>query len=186
MADISSSGAPYARISPSNLLGSDLQRSIHQFKTFNDDFFKRGSSTSTYKQNSPLFSRLAFELRLKIWTTYLQRHRFLRMTIISFQADSGFHPSQPSNNENAPRDQQYRVCVRNLPSPCALFGVCHEAAQAWREFCRVRLPCYLATSKGLRERAGFALLNPEWDILDIHSHNLDDDHTLELIHFFQT
>jgi hypothetical protein len=184
MADIfpSDSSPP---ISPS-ALGSNLQRPTHQFKTFNDDFFKKGSSTSTSNQKFPLFSRLPLDLRLKIWTTHLQRHRFLRINILSFQADSGYGASRStncSNNEDVVRDQEYCIFLRNLPTPCALSRVCHEAAETSREFYRVHLPCYLNTSKEQRKTKGLALLNPEWDILDIHLQSFDNINTLKFIHF---
>jgi len=165
--------------------GNNLSSPTYQFKTFNDDFFLRGSSASTFNQSFHFFSQLPLDLRLKIWTVYLQRHRFLRIDILSSQPDSCFRAtrSTTSNNENVACDQEYCIFLQNSPPPCALSRVCHEAAQASREFYRVRLLCHLHNSKEQHNRKGFALLNPEWDILDIHPRSFDDESTLNLIRF---
>lgn len=166
------------------LTGSN-QCEPHQFQTFNDDFLKQNFSIPTTNDTFPLFSHLPLELRLKIWTMYLisypRRNRFLRIDI-----QSRAQPSLTDTNDDHKviDGQEYRIFLRNPPRPCVLSMVCTEAAGALSGLYRIRLPCYLNRPSAQTKREGYVLLNPEWDILDVHNTNISSrGDTASIIHF---
>lgn len=172
-----------AKLPPTN----DDTHDLNEYTTFNHDFAKQKRCLSTSNNNFPLFSRLPLELRLKVWTAYLQQYRFLRIDIVSTEAEtrtSRFSPDY-TDDSNVIHDQEYCIYIRNPPRPCILSTVCQEAARVSRQFYRVRIPCYLNRPRDQPRRKGFMLLHPEWDIVDVHTNYDSSFRASNIIYFLQ-
>ncbi|KAF3769479.1 hypothetical protein M406DRAFT_100488, partial [Cryphonectria parasitica EP155] len=176
-----------------------------EFELFNDRHYYNnspadGGSESSRDDAFHLFCRLPLELRLKIWTINLKRHRFLHI-LVSHKPDSLGHSGRDEATEEHTEqaaqdgssdeefsnfahqsqlefDKTYEVCLRAEPLLSVLFYTCRESARAAREFYRIplrlspTLPGRVATQPG---RKKVVFLNPEWDILDFTYHGLDPE-----------
>ncbi|CAJ2499969.1 Uu.00g028220.m01.CDS01 [Anthostomella pinea] len=126
-----------------------------------------------------LFPQLPTELRLKIWTTYLERNRIIAIKMMDSRRPEDFAPgvtrapSYTAKNSlgKIVSGNPYCLISKAPPRYSTLLSVNSEAREAARVFYRVRFPCFRLTA---RERAKmrprpthpFELyFNPEFDFL---------------------
>ncbi|KAK8002986.1 hypothetical protein PG989_002705 [Apiospora arundinis] len=126
-----------------------------------------------------LFPRLPPEIRVKIFQSFLERHRIIqvRLSLSSPNAGSGETgdgvPPYTTHNElgNLVSGDTYRICASKYLAPSELFFVNHEARDVARRFYRVKVPCYLYPTQGsifpFPKPDTTFLYNPEFDILHI-------------------
>ncbi|KAH9906554.1 hypothetical protein F4778DRAFT_726560 [Xylariomycetidae sp. FL2044] len=133
------------------------------------------------------FSRLPTELRLKIWTASLQRHRIVKVSLKTYprgdvEGDSDHVESlysQKNSLGNTISGGRYIVTYEGTKSNrISLLAVNAEARQAALEFYRVQFPCYTFRSliaqwrerprdRSMRPEDRLVLyFNPEYDFLD--------------------
>lgn len=130
------------------------------FDIFNDRHFSNHDGKSTL----PTFSRfgdLPSELRLKIWAINLRQHRFLDVVLTP----------PPGTGDNDPAGQHIYQAFFRSRSLSPLFSVCHESANEANAFYSIRLACFTTPN-----HAGIMRLSPEWDMLNIYTHNGSDHH----------
>lgn len=170
----------------------------HEFPIFNDNYHPNLSRGGGSRDDNafPLFGLLPAELRLRIWVMSLEQRRFLRI-VLSHKTERivGVEPRETDWRDNLSpnsladdesrldyaKKPTYRVLFLNAPPSSALDKACLESARVARRFYSIRVPYYLTPHGETTgpEQHSVTALNPEWDILDIHSS--DDSRTAENI-----
>ncbi|KAK8136508.1 hypothetical protein PG984_004448 [Apiospora sp. TS-2023a] len=152
-------------------------RSEFTRRIFND---KYGHSRPDRPETTfSLFPRLPPEIRVKVFQSFLERHRIIqvRLSLSSPNGGSGETgdgtPPYTTHNDlgNIVSGDTYRICASKYLAPSELFFVNHEAREVARRFYRVKVPCYLYPTQGsifpFPKPDTTFLYNPEFDILHI-------------------
>lgn len=136
------------------------------FDIFNDRHFSNYCGKSAQEVFS-FFSELPRELRLEIWAVNLRQHRFLD---VALSGPTGTGDNQQAGRCNPSKVATHQAFFRSrLASLSPLLSVCRESASVAKSFYSIRIPCSTTLN-----HAVFMPLSPEWDILNIYTHNVDD------------
>lgn len=179
-----------------------------RFPIFNDNYHQSLERVGGGRDENafPLFGLLPAELRLKIWAMCLEQHRFLRIVLSHSTETTSEHQTdgtvrQDTLTSSGPTDDElllsstkrptYRVFFSNTPPSSVLAEACLESARVARSFYSIPVPYTLTTpgeTVSEHEKHGVAALNPDWDILDIHSSDSSPaaEHIVEFLHDLRT
>lgn len=179
----------------------------HGFSIFNDNYHpKLNRGGGNRDENAfPLFGLLPAELRLRIWVISLEQHRFLRTVLyrptertMDEVPDEADWPSELSTSSladdesglDSAKKPTYRVFFLNTPPSSALYEACSESARVARSFYSIPVPYSLTPPRETTwpGQHSVTAVNPEWDILDIHSsdNSRTAEHIVEFLHDLRT
>ncbi|KAK8037931.1 hypothetical protein PG994_014698 [Apiospora phragmitis] len=126
-----------------------------------------------------LFPRLPPEIRVKVFQSFLERHRIIQVRLSLSSANGGSGETgdgttpYTTHNDlgNVVSGDTYRICASKYLARSELFSVNQEARDVARRFYRVKVPCYLYPTQGsifpFPKPDTTFLYNPEFDILHI-------------------